>query len=683
VAAGVLALLALAAIGLSPAQQRFPTAAQLVTIDVVVVDAEGRPVRGLSRDEFEVQDAGEPQALSHFEAVSAPEETGTAPAGPVVAISTNLVAAARTTRSFVIVYDDLHLSPLRAPAARDAVDRFLEREVRAGERVALVATGSGGWWSAELPEGRDDLRAFLDGQSQGRSLQGQDAMTAREAQRIAEYDDTAVRESVVDRWVRQDRCEDICQYMRNCDPREGRRACSEQVRGEALQRHEQARHGLQRTLAAMASAMAGAAAERGRKSVVLVSEGFLFDPRDSAYREVVQASLRANAAIHFLDVRGLSSGSPTSDVSHRGDVDDSLAGASEESALAAAGAEQIAEDSGGFTLGRGVDLPVGLARLARESETYYLLGYEPAVRPGAPGLRSVTVRVTLPGLTVRARKGYFVDEAGRVAEPAVTRAPQAKPGARREPLLPSLVTRDEIGLRAAAYVGPAADKSRTKVRLVLEVDPHSLGAAQGDVPLEVRGDVWPRDGAQWVGLDRNVKVSAKGPEWRALTWDVALAPGVYQARLRLREPASAREGTLVHRFFVAEPKALRFATPIVTDQLQQSADGGAPSLRAGASRAYATGAGRSLYVQLEVLGARGAVAARVVLRDASGREVRAVPEAPVAPDPSGRLVRAIGFALDDVPPGRYALALEARDAKAAEPCRHEERLVLEAASRSR
>jgi hypothetical protein len=164
---------------------------------------------------------------------------------------------------------------------------------------------------------------------------------------------------------------------------------------------------------------------------------------------------------------------------------------------------------------------------------------------------------------------------------------------------------------------------------------------------------------------------------------VALVPGVYQARLRTREPASGREGTLVHRFEVAEPKALRFATPIVTDELQQNVAGGPPSLRAGASRSFPTGPGRSLYVQLEVLGARGGVTARVVLRDASGREVRAVPEAPVSPDPSGRLVRAIGFALDDVPPGRHVLALEARDAKAEAQCRHEERLVLEAARRSR
>ena len=233
--------------------------------------------------------------------------------------------------------------------------------------------------------------------------------------------------------------------------------------------------------------------------------------------------------------------------------------ASEESALAAAGAEQVAEDSGGFAIRRG-DSSAGMARIAREAEAYYLLGYEPPQRPGKAGFRKVTVRVARDGVTVRARKGYFVDAAGRVAEPGEPpRAgpAKAKPSARREALGPTLVERQDLRLQAAAYVGPPADRERTKVRLVAEVDLASLGPAdgrKGAVPLEVQGDVWPRSGGVWVGLDRRVKLepsrAAAGPAWHALTWDVALPPGVYQARLRLRELAGSREGTLTHRFEV-------------------------------------------------------------------------------------------------------------------------------------
>jgi hypothetical protein len=225
---------------------------------------------------------------------------------------------------------------------------------------------------------------------------------------------------------------------------------------------------------------------------------------------------------------------------------------------------------------------------------------------------------------------------------------------------------------------------------VAEIDLTSLGAgseSKGDVPLELLGDIWPRNGKQWVGLDRRVKLEARPagatPAWHPLTWDVALPPGVYQARLQLREIVAGREGTLTHRFEVPEPKGLRFASPVVTDVLRRDGSG-APSLVPGASRAFDVGPGRSLYVQLELLGApsprprQPGVTARVLLRDGTGREVRAVPPAAVVPDAGGRLVRALGFALDDLAPGRYVLVLEGRDERTGDTCSHDEALVLRA-----
>jgi hypothetical protein len=372
---------------------------------------------------------------------------------------------------------------------------------------------------------------------------------------------------------------------------------------------------------------------------------------------------------------------------------------SEESHLAAAGAEAVAEESGGFAIRNGNDLAAGLARVSREAEAYYLLGFEPRLRPGEPGFRKVTVRVGRPRLEVRARKGYFVDASGHVEEPgkeqettsAKQAAPPAKQGARRGPLAPSLVPRRDLRLQAAAYVGPAADRRRAKVRLVAEIDLSSLGSgSEGKHEVGVLGDVWPREGAQWVSLERRVKLASRpagsAPAWHALTWDVALPPGVYQARLRFLDAASAREGTITHRFEVPSVDGLRFASPIVTDVLDRSGDG-TPSLVAGAGRSFAAAAGQSLYVQLELLGVpapraggRGVVA-RVALRDEAGRDVRSVPEGPVVPDGAGRLVRAVGFTLDDARPGRYAVLLEGRDERTGATCSHEEAVVLTAARR--
>lgn len=57
------------------------------------------------------------------------------------------------------------------------------------------------------------------------------------------------------------------------------------------------------------------------------------------------------------------------------------------------------------------ELPAALSSIARELRLQYLLGYAPAMagsQPGAPGAwRSIAVRVTRPGLRVRARDGYY------------------------------------------------------------------------------------------------------------------------------------------------------------------------------------------------------------------------------------------------------------------------------------
>src|SRR5262249_37539775 len=60
---------------------RFPATVELVTVDAVVVDAKGKAVSGLTKDDFTVLENGVPQAVTRFEAVVLPSEP--APAPPV------------------------------------------------------------------------------------------------------------------------------------------------------------------------------------------------------------------------------------------------------------------------------------------------------------------------------------------------------------------------------------------------------------------------------------------------------------------------------------------------------------------------------------------------------------------------------------------------------------------------
>jgi aryl carrier-like protein len=56
------------------AQPAFPSQASVVTVDAVVVDAKGQSVEGLTKDDFRLEEDGQPQTLVNFEAVSVPAE---------------------------------------------------------------------------------------------------------------------------------------------------------------------------------------------------------------------------------------------------------------------------------------------------------------------------------------------------------------------------------------------------------------------------------------------------------------------------------------------------------------------------------------------------------------------------------------------------------------------------------
>ena len=81
-----------------------------------MVDRKGQAVRGLTKNDFVVTENGVPQTVTSFEAVAVPSRP-TSPAAPVrPRVSTNLEADTQRGRPFVVVFDDIHLSPVQATA---------------------------------------------------------------------------------------------------------------------------------------------------------------------------------------------------------------------------------------------------------------------------------------------------------------------------------------------------------------------------------------------------------------------------------------------------------------------------------------------------------------------------------------------------------------------------------------
>ena len=64
----VMAALCVSVVSLSQQPNTLKVSTELVNLDIVVMDEHGRPVRGLTRDDFEVYEDGDRQIVSHFSA---------------------------------------------------------------------------------------------------------------------------------------------------------------------------------------------------------------------------------------------------------------------------------------------------------------------------------------------------------------------------------------------------------------------------------------------------------------------------------------------------------------------------------------------------------------------------------------------------------------------------------------
>ncbi|HVQ31166.1 MAG TPA: hypothetical protein VMV21_16350, partial [Vicinamibacteria bacterium] len=194
---GLLVALALAQAGTTPQEQKaipaFPTRAEAVTVDVVVVDKQGRPVRGLTAADFTVLEEGRPQTVVGFEAADLSVALPEPPAAASDAVASNVKAAdSRPGRAFVFVVDDLGLDPIRGMVdTKKAIAQWLETKALPSDEVTIVNTSGDVYWSDRVGVGRSDLLAVLE-RVQGHKLptSANEWMSDWEAYRIAEYDGT-------------------------------------------------------------------------------------------------------------------------------------------------------------------------------------------------------------------------------------------------------------------------------------------------------------------------------------------------------------------------------------------------------------------------------------------------------------------------------------------------------------
>lgn len=686
----------------APPSATFQVSVNYVDVDVTVTDARGNFVGGLTRDDFDVFEDGKPQKIDTFSYVEIPLERR-APFlfnGRTVPTDVRSNREAAAGRVYVIVLDDLDVSPLRTGQVRKDARAFIEKYFGANDVAAIVATSGRTDLAQEFTSDPQLLLAAID-KFVGRRLQ------SAEVERIELYYQSQL--------LRPE--DDVTQKM---SVKEMNPAASYDP--SDLERGQRA-VGVLETMKHLAEFLGGV---RGRrKALLLFSEGIDYPMADAfvdstsgndiirATRDAMTAAALANVNVFALDPRGLigmttdfiettKSGPP----SYAGTQATGVPNTGTQALLSEMNISQgslrtLSEGTGGFAAINSNSMVDAFERIVQANSRYYLLGYNPPSHPRDGRFHNIEVRVNRPGLKVAARKGY-PSPYGKTPEERkrdedARRARESRRGganntsAELRQVLNSPVQQAGLTLsvQAAAFKNTPAEAS---VALAIELDgerlqfapPNAKSLLTDNIELSFFGLSEAGKAQRGYRSELNLAVLPNTYE-RIKTHGVraaqriALAPGRYQLRVAARDSAGGQAGSVFYDLRVPDFKKdpLMVSGLLLTSlSAQQTVTAQHDAEAEKVLPAPATT--RRTFAQNDVLGVLAEIydnnpsrqarqiemAARLIAD--SGREVFIARDAvPNGGSDAARNWETFSFKreipLKDVAPGRYLLRIEARD----------------------
>lgn len=375
----------------------FKSSTSLVEVDVIVKDKDGRFVSGLTAEDFEVLEDGKPQSIQHFYLVTeTPMAAGELPSTVVLPRSPDQTGR----RVFLLIFDSDHLSAPRVARLRHDVMQFVNEHFKPADLAGVYVNG--GLWHNRLTNDRQEL---LDGiRSLAPSLE-------TPAKRLAalsafpripsEFD--ALRIEGGDRR----RIEEIAQENCTAEPAAcaqegGREYVEERIDTKAKTLIQEARRAAASTVNMIAHATRNLAPLEGRKTIVLISEGFFVDDLRAELPQIAGQAARAGIAIYTVNARGTTgvAGRILPDASaDRGTV--STFGETSQEGL-----DVLAAETGAVAFRNSDNYRAALSTVASDTSTYYVLAYSPENNSLDGKFRRIELRTKWAGVHVRARRGY-------------------------------------------------------------------------------------------------------------------------------------------------------------------------------------------------------------------------------------------------------------------------------------
>ncbi len=372
----------------------------LVQVDAVITDKNGKPVIDLKPGEVQISEDGKRQKITHFSYVVAAETTEIATSSKPTTIDKNASPAPpvalkkeQVRRTIAIIVDDLGLSSTSVNPVRGALKKFVDDQMLPNDLVAIIRTAGGIGALQQFTADKRQLHAAIE--------------------RI--------------RWYAPGRG-----GMATFAPIEGANSDVPPDVDAANDRLDQFHENVFAvgTLGAIDYVLRGLRELPGRKSILLISDGFgIYSPDDQSRSDRVLQALqrstdlasRASVVIYTMNATRLQTlGLTAADYSTGYDpfgppnqITQQLSSRRETHRAAQEGLDYLAKETGGLAIRDTNDLGGGIRRVMEDQKGYYLIGYRPDEstfdpKTGRRTFHKLSLKVTRAGdFTVRMRNGFY------------------------------------------------------------------------------------------------------------------------------------------------------------------------------------------------------------------------------------------------------------------------------------
>lgn len=440
----------------------FRAAVNFVRVDVIVSDKQGAPVTDLTKDDFAIVEDGQPQAIELFKLINTDGRPGPGaePARPIRSRFDEESEAARDdVRLFVIFLDDYHVRLGNSMRVREPLVRFIQTQLgpldMVGVMYPLMSVND-----ITFTRDHDSVVAAI------RKFEGRkyDYRPRNQVEEKYAYYPAQTIETLRNQ-ITVSALEGLC--VRLGSLREGRKSVILVSEGFTALLPPQMRDPV--------AAMPGLGNPTSRNPLAGDSPGedrarFLSEvDLQRLLRDVYDAANRHNTAFYALDPRGLAAGEFDVNENVNSRVDGQTLRQSIDTL------RTIADESDGRAIVNQNDLDKGLRQIIRDSSAYYLLGYNTSSKADGKFHR-IDIRVKRPGLQLRSRKGYWAATPAEVA--AATAPPKPRPPAEVEKALGAMEGRPRDALTVVWTQMAPGESGHTRVTFVWEPVPAPIGVTR-------------------------------------------------------------------------------------------------------------------------------------------------------------------------------------------------------------